>query len=239
MRAEQRLLIIGDSITLGITELHSNEVISTACPTYVDYLRDFFKEWQIVVDASIHRKTADVLPILGDLLDAHKPDRVIFAVGGNDADLDWKRFIISQGRVVRTLVSVEKLRGNLLKLIDIARSRGVEPILTYFVSHYLPIRGEYLSRLSGMDVSKWIVQGGGDVVSERMLQEYWKMISDLSAQQNVLTVRKGQMLRSGDPATVLAADGIHPTAGGHRIIARAMISALTNSEPEIDALVAG
>jgi lysophospholipase L1-like esterase len=240
MSADQRrLLIVGDSMTLGITELRGNEIVSTTSPTYVDLLRDFFKDWEIQVNASIHRRTAEVLPLLDNLLTANKPDRVIFALGGNDADLDWKRFIVSQGRVVRTQVSVEMLRGNLLKLIEMARAHHVDPMLTCFVSHNLPIRSEYLTQLSGMDVRGWVIQGGGEVVSERMLQEYWQMIENLAAEQQIVVVRHGPMLRTFDAKIVLAPDGTHPSAAGHRMIAQAMIAALTSSKPEIDILAAG
>ena len=240
MSADQhRLLIIGDSMTLGITELRGNEIVSTTSSTYVDILRDFFKDWQIEVNASIHRRTADVLPMLDDLLIANKPDRVIFALGGNDADLDWKRFIVSQGRVVRTQVTVEKLRGNLLKLIEMARAHHVDPIITCFVSHNLLIRSEYISQLSGMDVRAWVVQGGGEKVSEPMLQEYWQMIEKLAVEQQVVVVRHGPLLRTFDAKIVLAPDGTHPSAAGHQVIAQAMIAALTSSKPEIDALAAG
>jgi lysophospholipase L1-like esterase len=236
---QRRLLIIGDSMTLGITELRGNEIISRTSPTYVDILRDIVKDWSIQVNASIHRRTADVLPMLDDLLIANKPDRVLFALGGNDADLDWKRFIVSQGRVVRTQVSVEKLRDNLQKLIEIARAHHVDPIITCFVSHNLVIRSGYLSQLSGMDVRGWVVQGGGDVVSEPMLQEYWQMIERLGNEQRVVVGKHGPLLRTFDATQVLAPDGTHPSSVGHRVIAQAMIAALTSSKPEINVLVAG
>lgn len=239
MRPDERLLIIGDSIALGITELRGRDIVSTTHPTCVDYLRDFFRESEIIVNAEVHRKTGDVLATLPLLFEINKPHRVLLELGGNDADIDWKRFIASRGRVVRTQVSVDKMRGNLLKVVEIARQYGVEPLLTLFSSHCLAIRGEYLSRFTGLPISDWLSQNGGELTSDRMTQQYWHMIQDVASCQNVRLVPYGQALKSENPSQVLAVDGTHPSAAGHRIIARCMIATLTNSSESVDVLEVG
>jgi lysophospholipase L1-like esterase len=226
-------------MVLGVTELRGKEIVSVTRPTCVDHVRDFFRDCEIVMNAEIHRKTNDVISTLANLLETTKPDYVLFALGGNDADIDWKRFIVSQGKIVRTQVSIEKLRANLLKLIEITRQHGAEPIVSLFVSHCLSVRGEYLSRLTGMEVSQWIANGGGDLVAEPELQKFWSMIETLAAEQQVRVAPYGRVLRAEDPAQMLAADGAHPTAQGHWIIAKAMISTLMTSDRTKDVLIAG
>ena len=239
MNAPETILIIGDSVSLGVTELVGDRIAATVSPTYVDHLRRLLPQTSFIVDAEIHRKTAEALERVAPLIETHRPDRVLLEVGGNDADVDWRRFIASRGRVARPRVPVETFKQNLHRLAETITHLGASPILTDISSHCLAIRGPSLSKLVGADITPWLHAAGGDAESFRGLQQFWAAVDEVARRRNLPVARFGKLLHQHPQQDqILGPDGVHPGADAHRLIARAFLAALTNSDQELDGALA-
>lgn len=108
-----KLLILGDSISLGVSEVRGNDVVANVEHSYVDLLSHALPGVQLIVDADVHRTTSAARETLDSLLAMHSPDVVLVMLGGNDADLDWRRFVLSDGKVIRSRLTVETYEKNL------------------------------------------------------------------------------------------------------------------------------
>src|ERR1700677_4592992 len=102
-----KLLIIGDSISLGVAEIRGNDVIDRVATSYVDLLRAALIGVEILVDADTHRTTSVACKNIDALLATHRPDVLLIMLGGNDGDIDWRRFVLSNGVVIRSRNTVE------------------------------------------------------------------------------------------------------------------------------------
>src|SRR5205814_10221188 len=108
-----KLLILGDSISLGVAEVRGNDIVARVEHCYVDLLMHALPKVQIIIDADVHRTTSAAREAVDGLLAAHKPQAVLVMLGGNDADMDWRRFVLSDGKTARSRVPVETYEKNL------------------------------------------------------------------------------------------------------------------------------
>lgn len=220
------LLILGDSISLGISELRGNTVAQRVSPSYVDRLRQWLPTFTIAVDAEMHRTTAQALARLPDLLATHRPDAVLVMLGGNDADLEWKRFVVSDGRVARARVPVEQYMANLRAIAGAVANAGAVTVLTDMPNHDLPRRGVYTSALCGKDITSLLEKGGGQAATDASLQLYRQAVRQVAQETGCLFVNYGEQLGRHDRHAMCGPDGGHPSAAAHEYIAEALLPAL-------------
>jgi lysophospholipase L1-like esterase len=213
------LLVVGDSISLGIAEIRGADVTGRVQRSYLDILHGQLPEIHFIVDADIHRTTADAVELMDPLLQKHPADAVLVMLGGNDVDLLWKRFVISNGQIVQNRIRVDRYAANLAKIAQKIISAGSLPILTDMPNHSLEIRGRYLSQLSGKDVSAMIQAHGGQPVSDRELEVYRVAAGRVAAELGCPFVRYGTALSHQPLASVSGPDGVHPNDHAHEIIA--------------------
>ncbi len=221
-----RLLIVGDSISLGVEELRISEIAARVQICYVDLLREKLPSTEILVDADIHRTTTAALAVMDALLAKHQPCVVLLMLGGNDADVEWKRFIISDGRIVRNRLSVAQCAANLEMLARQVAAAGAFPILTDMPNHDLSRRGPYLSELSGKNVAALIAGNGGQQRSDRGLEEYRQAAALAAQHTGSAFVDYGAALHRFPPAQVIGRDGVHPNSQAHQIIANELLPTL-------------
>ncbi len=218
-KQQRTLLIVGDSISLGIAEIRGTDVTGRVQRSYLDILRTQLPDIKFIVDADIHRTTADAVELMDPLLQEHHPDAVLVMLGGNDVDLLWKRFVISNGKIVQNRIRVDRYAANLTKIAHKIIAAGSRPILTDMPNHSLEIRGRYLSQLSGKDVSAMIQGHGGQPVSDRELEVYRVAAAEVAAELDCPFVRYGTSLSRLPPESVSGPDGVHPNDHAHALIA--------------------
>lgn len=220
------LLIIGDSITLGVADLRGAEVISHVDRTYVDIIRERFDQLNIEVDADLHRSTIGALRCLRPLLETHRPKFTLLMVGGNDADPDWKRFVVSNGRVARSRIELSRYIDNLRAMAEMVRSVGGIPILTDMPNQNLTRRSRVLSELAGRDLRPLIESAGGEKLCDELLEKYREAAAALASQLGVPFAPYGHRLARHPLDEVVGPDGVHPSALAHTLIAEQIISVL-------------
>lgn len=221
-----KLLIVGDSISLGVAEMRGTEVLAYVQHSYVQLVQERFANLIIKVDADTHRSTIGGVRCLGPLLESFNPRITLLMLGGNDADPDWKRFVVSNGRVARSRIELSRYIENLRSMVDMARSAGSIPVLTDMPNQYLARRGKVLSELAGRDLTPLINANGGEKFCNDGLQTYREAAAALAAESAVPFAPYGHRLAEHPLEEVVGPDGVHPNELAHGIIATQLIATL-------------
>jgi lysophospholipase L1-like esterase len=221
-----RLLIVGDSLAMGAAEVSGNEVTHFISPAYPDLLRQMLPQLDIVLTCGVRHDSSTVRGQLPGLLQTHRPAAVLVAIGGSDADLDWRKAILSNGKRTRSRVSLEDYEKNLRCIVAQAKDAGAKPILVEGTSSCVEMRGDYLSKLSGLDVKGMIVAGGGQETLDRRVEPYRQTLRRVAADLDANLVPVPTGLVSEDPHIIFTQDGVHLSAAAHRLLAAAFASVI-------------
>ncbi len=226
MNAPRTLLIVGDSISLGVTETIRQDVLSRLVVSYVQLLAALAPDWRIVVNAELHRTTSSTLPLLPGLLAQHQPSAVFFLLGGNDADVSWRRFLATEGKQSRSNVPIEAFHDHVESLAQQTLAGGSMPILADIPDCDLVQRTAWLTRQLGQDVGPMFTVAGGQAEANRRSRAYVAAVDSVAAALGVPVVRWGQRLNEMKSAERLSVDGYHPGAAAHPLIAQEVADVL-------------
>lgn len=224
--AVQRLLVVGDSVVLGATEVVGSQIVSKAAVGFVDRLRTLLPDWAVNFDGGVHRTTVGALAALPALLAAQRPDIVFFMVGGSDADIDWRRFILKNGASVRSNVPIEKFSTNLNRICDLCGAAGAVPVLMDMPSCDLQARTRWLEAQSGKSLANMIAGAGGQAECDRRTLLYVKAVETISAARQLPVAQWAREAQSLPVERRFGADGFHPGEDAHVIIAAAVARAV-------------
>lgn len=227
LNLHQSLLVIGDSIALGAAEVRGSQVLEYVQPTCIDLLKAAMPSLEVTVDGEVSRTSASVRVEIDKLIERHQPKRALLMVGGSDADLDWRRFVVTNGEVARSRVPVEKYESNLRLICDKLIAAGATPILMDMPNHHFVLRGPYVSKLAGKDIMPMLERGGGQAESDRHLVLYRAAVSRVANDLGLQLVKFGKALEAYPAEAMLTHDGTHPSAAAHRVIAATIIAVLT------------
>jgi lysophospholipase L1-like esterase len=192
----------------------------------VDIIQKRFPNLVIKVDADVHRSTIGGVRCLGPLLASFNPQITLLMLGGNDADPDWKRFVVSNGRVARSRIDLARYIENLRTMAEMVRSAGSIPVLTDMPNQYLARRAKVLSDLAGRDLIPLINANGGEKLCNEVLETYREAAAALAGELAVPFAPFGHHLAEHPLEEVVGPDGVHPNELAHGIIATQMIAAL-------------
>ena len=223
----RNVLIVGDSITLGVAEANGHTVTQYLEPTYVQHLRDLVPDLQIDADAAPFRTTTAACKVIEPLMLTYHPGAVLVMLGGNDADIDWRRFILSSGRIVRNNVPVERFSESLRAIVQTVCANGATPVLVDVPNHDLLLRGEWLSRLAGQDVCALIERCGGQAESDRRLAEYNSVVREIAEESEAHVAPWARAVASLPRFQRHGPDFTHPGIHAHRVIAETIAPVLT------------
>ena len=223
------ILIVGDSITLGAVEVRGSQVARTIVPTYVDHLRDHLPNATFRIDAALLRTTAGLHPHVVSLLESRRPDILLLMLGGNDADIDWRRFVLSEGRTIRNNVPVERFLANLSSLAAAGSAVGAQVILVDVPNHDLALRGRWMSEMIGRDITGLIERSGGQAESDRHLAQYNEGIRNLAVQCDAILAPWAEAIEAMAPEHRFGPDYTHPGEQAHRVIAQALLPAIVQA----------
>jgi len=223
------LLIIGDSVALGAAEVRGNDIVEYIQPTCVDLLKAALPHLTVRIDAQVRRNSVSVRDEIDALIEKHHPAHTLLLIGGSDADMDWKRFIVSDGKVARNRVPVERYEKNMRHICERLIAAGATPILTDVHNHNFAICGPYVAALTGKDIPAMIINGGGQSESDRHLMQYREAVTKISNDLGLQLIAFGHAMDQYPPEQMVSHDGTHPSAAGHRVIGAMFITALGQS----------
>src|SRR5947209_4830160 len=194
-----KLLILGDSISLGVAEFRGSDIVARVEHCYVDLLMHALPNVQVIIDADVHRTTSAARDAIDGLLAAHAPRVVLVMLGGNDADMDWRRFVLSDGKTARSRVPVDTYEKNLRQIASKILAAGATPVLTDMPNHHFELRGPYVSKIANMDITSMLELSGGQAASDKELVKYRKAVAQVAADLNVPLARYGDILDAQPP----------------------------------------
>jgi lysophospholipase L1-like esterase len=212
---------------MGASEVQGNKAVSFVAPAYPDILRDALPTVDMVVDCGVSRITTTVCDRIDALLHTHRPAVVLVAVGGNDADCDWRRLVMSDGKIAHNRVKLETYESNLRKIVGQIASSGARAILTEPSNQCLAMRGPYLSRLSNRDVTAMIDAHGGQAECDRRLTGYRQAVARVAIDTGSELVSCAVDIADHDPQEILCEDGVHLSAIAHRHLATSYAASLS------------
>lgn len=221
-----RLLIIGDSVSLGAATIQRNQITEYVTPSFVDRLRETFPQLEIRIEAAVHRTTVEASNLIAGSLATHRPNLALIMVGCNDADLDWKRFFISGGSIARNRVPVARYSANLRRIVNACIAAGTEAILSDIPSSDLKARAATLPPMGGQDAASYIESHGGQPEAERFRAEYNQAVASIAAEFGLSVADYGKKMDTRPSSAFVGADSTHPNAAAHHLIADVLFSLL-------------
>lgn len=221
-----KVLLFGDSITAGAAAVQGLDVTAVVDSAYPDLLAAELPNCQIVRDARAHRSTLQALDELPIALHRYQPHVVVLMLGGNDADINWRRFIMTRGAAARSKISLPEFARNMTKLASSVRTAGALPILTDIPDHQLRIRSREVSQLAGMDVERLVVENNVEAQSDTVLHEFRQQARQIAEALRVPFAGFAQRLDELGRNHVVGPDGVHPNAAGHAVIAQSLLAIL-------------
>ena len=213
------IIVSGDSISRGVVYDEARGRYSLLADCYVGILSRLLKG-AVHNAARFGNTITRGLKRLPAEISSRKPDIVLLEFGGNDCDFDWAEVARDPGAAHMPHTDYARFRQLLAGEIADLKKAGVSPVLMTLP----PIDAErYLRFISGgaAAASENIVKWLGGVTKLYWWQERYTVAvagAAAAAGARIIDIR-GAFLRTPDYRTLLCADGIHPNAAGHRVIA--------------------
>jgi lysophospholipase L1-like esterase len=217
-----RILVLGDSISAGATVIEGMQILERVANSFVEHVARQAPDLNVTVDAVPWRRTPELAEGVPSLLAAHDPDVVVIATGANDADIEWKRYVVSNGRVVRSRTRLVDFTAALGKLAVACAKHGAVMIATEVISPALRLRAPLLSAAAGRDLWPLIQESGGQAACDKIVEDYRGAAHDEGKRSGFAVARTGSALGDAPHEQVYAADGVHPNDEGHRILGTAL-----------------
>lgn len=221
-----RVLLFGDSITLGAVEISGTQIVKAVDRTYVEDLRAAFPSCDFRCDAKLNRMTTHAVDELPASLDEHRPEVLVLMLGGNDGDMNWKRFFITKGKVARSNVQPPEYGRNLRTLAQIALRRQIQVVLTDIPDFDIDARAAYIGGLVGMDMAPLLIEHEIHRRSKEGLHAFWEHAAVVSQELQVPLIPYGRALAELPRNQVVGPDGVHPSETAHRVIGRELTAGL-------------
>ena len=224
MTAIDNICILGDSVLLGVTYDDSRGRYSilrdgalTAFTRKLGFkVHSLCKMGQTSAEAALKFTEA--------LESGLRPDAVLIELGGNDCNMPWDDIAAKPDGEFSPAVSLGFFRGTLRGIIRTAMKYGIKPL----VCSLPPLAADkFLGWVSKDEASKLsILSYLGD--SERIYR--WQEMYSLEAvrvaaeESAELVDLRGSFLSMKGYQDLICKDGIHPNAGGHRLIKEVLVS---------------
>jgi len=210
-----RVLVLGDSLAGGATVIDRERILQRVECSMVDHLVRRAPHMSVTVDAAPWRRTPELVGLLPAALDTARPDLVVIVSGANDGDIEWKRFVVSKGRIIRNGTRLNDFTAALAALSGLCSQHGAAMILAEIIAPSLRLRAPLLSKAAGFDLWPILEQSGGQQACDRIVASYRAAAESQALQSGFRVARTGSVLDGADQELVYAEDGAHPNDEGH------------------------
>ena len=222
-----RIAALGDSITKGVV-LNEQNRYSAADQCFLDIISN---ELDLRIDNNgkfgctvgygnsvIERHTADIAD----------SDYTFIEYGGNDCDFDWMKIAQDPHGEHKARTPLEEFTEELSSLVAKIRELGSVPVLIslppILSDTYFSFFSRSMSDEQKNNIKEWL---GGDIgIISRWHESYNRALFQVANQTRtqIIDITTPFDTFRGDLTSLYCADGIHPNARGHKLIAHSIIN---------------
>ena len=222
-----RIAALGDSITKGVV-LNDQNRYSAAEQSFLDIISneldlriDNYGKFGCTVgygNSVIERHTADIAD----------SDYTFIEYGGNDCDFDWMKIAQDPHGEHKARTPLEEFTEELSSLVAKIRELGSVPVLIslppILSDTYFSFFSRSMSDEQKNNIKEWL---GGDIgIISRWHESYNRALFQVANQTRtqIIDITTPFDTFRGDLTSLYCADGIHPNARGHKLIAHTIIN---------------
>ena len=222
-----RIAALGDSITKGVV-LNDQNRYSAAEQSFLDIISneldlriDNYGKFGCTVgygNSVIERHTADIAD----------SDYTFIEYGGNDCDFDWMKIAQDPHGEHKARTPLEEFTEELSSLVAKIRELGSVPVLItlppILSDTYFSFFSRSMSDEQKNNIKEWL---GGDIgIISRWHESYNRALFQVANQTRtqIIDITTPFDTFRGDLTSLYCADGIHPNARGHKLIAHSIIN---------------
>ena len=216
----KKILVWGDSIFKGVAldETGRYRVLPENCGALFGAAHPVELINHSRFGCTVHKAEATARADLAKYPDAQY---AVIELGGNDCDFDWSQVELAPESEHEPNTPLPEFRAAMQRMIEAARAAGVIPVLTTLP----PIEpNRFFASISRGRSAERLLQWLGSAFSTYRWQEsYSDAVADLARKHRVplLDIRSA-FLTDRHYERLICADGMHPNAGGHRLIAHTL-----------------
>ena len=222
-----RIAALGDSITKGVV-LNDQNRYSAAEQSFLDILSS---ELDLRVDN--YGKFGCTVSHGNNVLERHAADiadsdYTFIEYGGNDCDFDWIKIAQDPHGEHKARTPLEEFTEELSSLVAKIRELGSIPVLItlppILSDTYFSFFSRSMSDEQKNNIKEWL---GGDIgIISRWHESYNRALFQVANQTRtqIIDITTPFDTFRGDLISLYCADGIHPNARGHKLIAHTIIN---------------
>ncbi|MBO5943392.1 MAG: SGNH/GDSL hydrolase family protein [Bacteroidales bacterium] len=222
-----RIAALGDSITKGVV-LNDQNRYSAAEQSFLDILSS---ELDLRVDN--YGKFGCTVGYGNSVIERHatdiaESDYTFIEYGGNDCDFDWIKIAQDPHGEHKARTPLEEFTEELSSLVAKIRKLGSIPVLItlppILSDTYFSFFSRSMSDEQKNNIKEWL---GGDIgIITRWHESYNRALFQVANQTHtqILDITTPFDTFRGDLTSLYCADGIHPNAHGHKLIAHTIIN---------------
>ena len=222
-----RIAALGDSITKGVV-LNEQYRYSAAEQSFLDILSS---ELDLRVDnygkfgCTVSHGNSVIERHAADIADS---DYTFIEYGGNDCDFDWIKIAQDPHGEHKARTPLEEFTEELSSLVAKIKDLGSIPVLItlppILSDTYFSFLSRSMSDEQKNNIKEWL---GGDVgIIARWHESYNRSLFQVANQTRtqIIDITTPFDTFRGDLTSLYCADGIHPNARGHKLIAHTIIN---------------
>ena len=222
-----RIAALGDSITKGVV-LNDQNRYSAAEQSFLDIISN---ELDLRIDN--YGKFGCTVGYGNSVIERHATDiadsdYTFIEYGGNDCDFDWIKIAQDHHGEHKPRTPLEEFTEELTSLVAKIRELGSVPVLITLPPILSETYFSYISRSMSDEqknnIKEWL---GGDVgIITRWHESYNRALFQVANQTRtqIIDITTPFDTFRGDLTSLYCADGIHPNARGHKLIAHTIIN---------------
>ena len=223
---EMTITLIGDSIAKGIATEGMKLTRVDTCASFLvgEYLGVEIRNLSVYGQTIRRVKEKKLIEDYIKNLDKTKNNKLVFSIGGNDADFDWQEVAKRPEGKHLSKTPENEFISIIESMIDVLKKNGVD----VWITGLPPVNSErYFNNVicKITDGEKIMQFYGGDISNIQRHQELYNfLLYKLAVKTNChfLDVRS-LFLRDKEFLNKFCQDGVHPNKEGHRVLANEII----------------
>ena len=222
-----KVTALGDSLTKGVVLTEANKYSLTE-HSYLDIVSR-----ELDLQISNYGRYGSTIDMGDTMIRRHSDDiassqYTFIEYGGNDCDFDWMKIADSPLDDYAPKTRLEDFKKGFIQLINKIRELGSRPIIMslppILSTPYFSFFSRFMSEEQKRNVINWL--GGSTDIISRWHESYNRALFMIAkeTQTPIIDITTPFDTFRGDISTLYCADGIHPNAQGHRMIATTIIN---------------